>query len=83
LPSRRNRESFDWSLAKNGSLRELDQKFRIAPNWDGSHLEADYDAKTNTTPIVKEVPRPRTKMVKPGLILLRMATGVGKLSVEY
>jgi hypothetical protein len=79
----KNRESFDWTLAKDGGLKELDQEFRIAPNWDGSRVEADFDARSNTTTIVKEVPKPKTKVVKPGLDLVRMATAAGQLSIEF
>ncbi len=79
----KNRESFDWDVTRDGKLKELEQEFRIAPNWDGSRVEADFDARTNQTVIVKEVPRPKTKLVKPGLELLRMATAAGKLSVEF
>lgn len=79
----RNRESFDWDFARDGSLKELQQEFRIAPNWDGSRVEADFDARSNTTTIVKELPKPKTKIVAPGLDLLRMATAAGKLSIEF
>ncbi len=41
----RNRESFDWTLAKDGTLKELEQEFRIAPNWDGLRVEADLECK--------------------------------------
>ncbi len=79
----RNRESFDWTLAKDSSLKELDQDLRIAPNWDGSRVEADFDARANRTIIINETPKPKTTTVKPGLALLRMATSVGKLNIEF
>jgi cell wall-associated NlpC family hydrolase len=79
----KNRESFDWTLSKDGSLKELDQEFRIAPSWDGSGVEADFDARSNKTTILKEFPKPKTKIVTPGLDLVRMATAAGKLSIEF
>jgi cell wall-associated NlpC family hydrolase len=79
----RNRESFDWTLAKDGTLRELDQEFRIAPNWDVSRVEADFDAATNQTIVIQQVPKPKSKVVKPGLDLLHLATSGGALSIEF
>jgi hypothetical protein len=79
----KNRESFDWIVGSGGSLLSLHEELRIAPNRDGSLVVADFDAKTNTTTIVSQLPKPKTKTIVQGLDLLKMVTSVGSLSVEF
>jgi hypothetical protein len=64
-------------------LLSLHEELRIAPNRDGSLVVADFDAKTNTTTIVSQLPKPKTKTIVQGLDLLKMVTSVGSLSVEF
>jgi hypothetical protein len=79
----RNRQSFDWSIAKDGSLKELDQEFRSDPGEESPRVEADFLSAKDQTVIVQKEPEPKTTSVKPGLLLLRMVTAGGLLSIEF
>ncbi len=82
LPS--NRESFEWELAKDGTLKELDQEVRVGQGKEAPpRFEADFDVKPNQTVIRQEETEPKTRVVKPGLALVRVATAAGKLSIEF
>ena len=82
LPS--NRESFEWELAKDGTLKELGQEARVGQGKKAPRFEANFDAKPNQTVIRQEEPEPKTRVVvKPGLALVRVATAAGKLSIEF
>jgi hypothetical protein len=48
-----------------------------------SRVEGDFDARRNQTLVEREEPKPETRVTKPGLELLRMATVGGKLSIEF
>jgi len=50
---------------------------------DKKSVEAKFDGEKNQTTIKAEEPKPETKVVKPGLALLRLATQNGKLAIEY
>lgn len=78
-----NRQEFEWPLDKDGSLKDLDQASRVGSGEESPRVKADFDANPNQTAIRQEEPEPRTKTVKPGLALLRMATVAGKLSIEF
>jgi hypothetical protein len=79
----RNRASFQWSLGKHGSLRELEQQLEVRSGATRREIEARFDARRNRTIIKQEEPEPETVIVKPGLVLLRMATDKGKLGIEF
>jgi hypothetical protein len=78
-----NRESFEWELAKDGTLKELDQEVRVGQGNEAPRVDADFDAKPNQTVIRQDEPEPKTKTVKPGLALVRVATAAGTLSIEF
>ena len=50
---------------------------------DKQEVEAKYEAKKNQTTIKIHKANRETKVVKTGLVLLRMATDRGKLTIEY
>lgn len=79
----RNRQSYGWTTAKDGSLKKLDQELIVGPGKQRLRIEAEFDSRVNQTLIVQREPDPKTKVTKAGLDLLRMATSDGKLSIEF
>jgi hypothetical protein len=79
----RNQESFEWEAAKDGSLKELQQGLRVGSGEEDPRVEASFRSRKNQTIIIQEEPEPKTKVVKSGLDLLRMATTASKLSIEF
>jgi len=72
-----NSAKFEWSAEKNGTLKELEQQVRAGKS--AAKVEAKFDGKKNRTTIKSR----ETKTAQSGLVLLRMATANGQLSVEY
>jgi hypothetical protein len=83
----KNENKSQWSLNKDGSLKELEQKIEVGKGKDKEEVQAKFDVKRNETTIkVKEKGKDdddAKKVVKPGLVLLRMATDKGKLVIEF
>jgi hypothetical protein len=83
----KNKKDFEWALNKDGSLKELEQELEVGKGKDKQEVEAQFDAKNNETTIkVKEKGKDDDdgkKVVKPGLVLLRLATDKGKLLIEF
>jgi len=79
----KNSKKYEWSTAKDGSLKELEQKMDVGTGSGKQSVEAKFKAKTNTTAIKTEYPKPETRVVVPGLVLLRMATLDGGLTIEF
>lgn len=50
---------------------------------DKQEVEAKFEGNKNQTTIKVDDPKPKTKVVKPGLVLLRMATDKGNLVIEF
>lgn len=78
-----NEEAFEWALAKDGNLSELEQRIEVQGGKDRRVWKAKYDARKNQTTIEQEDSQPETKIVEPGLVLLRLATAKGALAVEF
>ncbi len=83
----RNLESFEWDSAKDGNLRELEQRLTIGSEeknreTEAQELIAKFAAKRDNTTVLQES-EPEFRVTKPGLVLLRMATIKGKLAVEF
>ncbi len=78
----RNRKKFEWALEEDGTLKELEQKLMLRIGEQRQELEAEFDAEKNRTTIEQE-PEAESKLVKPGLVLLRMATVRGMLVLEF
>ena len=81
LTPARNKQRFEWRLEKDGSLRELEQQIEIGKGKREREVSARFDAHENQTVIRDESKHGRT--VLPGLVLLRVATDHGKLTIEF
>ncbi len=78
-----NTKAFEWALAKKGTLKELEQKLRVGQGPAKQEVEAKFEGKKNQTTIMVKHPKPETKLVRPGLVLLRFATSTGSLKIEF
>jgi hypothetical protein len=79
----RNRQSYSWSLRADGTLRRLQQRLSLGSGNDRQEWIASFDARENKTIIEQEAPRPERKLVKPGLVLLRLNTDHGNLTAVF
>jgi hypothetical protein len=84
-----NKKSFEWSLNKDGTLKELEQKLEIGKGKDKQVVKAKFEAEKNQT-VIRQGPDAEedddgkgVKVVKPGLVLLRLASDKGKLVIEF
>src|SRR6267143_222344 len=77
-----NHASFDWSVNKDGALKEFDQASVMGKGKERSAITAKFNAKQNQTAIETNGSK-QSKVVKPGLVLLRLTTNKGVLGVEY
>jgi hypothetical protein len=75
-------KKYEWSTNKDGSLKSLHQKFELHKGKDRVQVEASYDKKSNVTTI-KKVGGNSSRETRAGLVLLRMGTHAGALSIEY
>ena len=81
LPAPRNTKAFEWN-GKSGNLKELEQKLTLGRGDTKHEVQAKFEAKKNQTTIkVKDLVK--TKVVRPGLVLLRLATTKGSLIIEF
>jgi len=71
---------FEWSLGKNGSIKELEQKMTVGQGKTKHEVEAKYDSKKNQTKIKSE--KPRSERTISGMILLQMHTDGGDLVIK-
>lgn len=78
-----NREQFKWSLNRDASLKDLQQKMRHGRSREEHLITAYFMTYTNQTKITVMKPGPRSSETRPGLALLRMATNKGRLVIEY
>ncbi len=78
-----NKEEFEWAVNKDGTLKELEQKMEVGKGREDQEVEAKFEGRKNQTTIKVEKPGRDTRLVKPGLVLLRMATDKGKLVIEF
>lgn len=79
----KNRVRFEQEWKKDGSLKELEQKMEVGKGTEKREIEAEFDGKKDQTTLEVEEPGLDIKMVKPGLVLLSMATGKGALDIEF
>ena len=78
-----NKQNFQWATERDGSLKELEQKLEIGKGRDRQDVEAKFEGRKNETTIKQDEPKPETRVVKPGLVLLRLATDQGNLAIEF
>jgi hypothetical protein len=76
----RNRFDFEWQINRDGSLKKLEQSVEINSGRDRQKVEADYNGSRDETTI-EDDSRPR--IVRPGLVLLKLTTNQGRLGIEY
>lgn len=79
----RNSKKFEWSLNKDGSLKELEQKMTVGKGKDKQEVQAKFDSRKNQTEIKDKRGAKEVKVTKPGLVLLMLATDKGKLVIEF
>jgi type VI secretion system secreted protein Hcp len=70
---------FEWSTAKDGSIKELEQKMTVGKGKIKQEVEAKFDLKKNQTKI--EYKNPKSKETLPGMVLLKMSTNNGNLVI--
>src|SRR5205085_8465264 len=73
-----NRLEFDWSSGK-----KLEQSVVVEKGKPRAAVDATYDQAKDRTTIVVVKPRGVATVVRPGLVLLRVATARGTLTIEY
>jgi hypothetical protein len=84
MPVPHNRLRFDWSLAKKTSVLDtLDQSIRIRDGRLRDVIEAAFAARRDDTRVKVLQPKPRQKTLFAGLLLLRLETAAGDITVEY
>jgi hypothetical protein len=90
--------SWNWAVAKDGSLKVLEQQMSLVDGSIRSAVEAHYDARKNVTLIVRSQPESRSEDNKnqkdhvdgeypgavklPGMVLLRLTSSQGHLMIE-
>ncbi len=85
-----NSKKFEWAVDKDGSLKTLHQNMTIGSGGSKREVQAMYDSKKNETTITDKPGeddddrgRGEKKIVKPGLVLLKLGTSNGKLVINY
>ncbi len=73
-------KNFSWSLNKDGSIKELEQKMTVGKD-DKQKVQAKYDSKKLQTKI--ESKNPKLKETLSGMVLLKMSTNNGSLVLSY
>lgn len=79
----RNKKEFEWAGEQDGFIKELEQRMTVRKGQAKQEVEAKFEREKNQTTIKAEEPKPETKVVKPGLVLLRMVTDKGQLDIEF
>lgn len=92
----KDRLAVEWSADKNGTLKRLEQQFSVREGRTGQSVMAGYNASKNVTSVISVTTggghhdddrkgerddRP-SKVTLPGMVLLRMTTSGGHLSIE-
>jgi hypothetical protein len=75
-------KKFEWATNRNGSLKSLEQNMTIGRGANRVHVMASFDARKNETTIVADA-KSSTRTTVAGLVLLRLATRTGGVSIEY
>jgi hypothetical protein len=83
LPLPRNRKRFEWTLGRDGRLKELEQVMEVRRGHEGQRVRAVFEAEKDRTILWIDRPKPERRIVRKGLVLLRMATDKGKLVIEF
>jgi hypothetical protein len=73
------RLGYDWSTAKDGSLKSLDQDLTVGKGGSQRHVLASWDAGKNQTKINDG----GSTTIRPGLVLVRVASDAGALVIDF
>jgi hypothetical protein len=76
----RNQLNFDWATNRDGSLKKLNQTIALNSGKDRQQVVAGYDGSRNETTIELDN---GARIIRPGLVLLRLVTSQGRLQIEY
>jgi hypothetical protein len=79
----RNVVRFSWADGSDQQLKELAQRMTIGRGRDRHEVEATFDGRKNQTTIRLREPGRDTRLDRPGIVLLRLATDHGGLSIEF
>jgi type VI protein secretion system component Hcp len=77
----KNKKAFEWSINKDGTIKELEQKMTTKDGKSKQEVKAKYSSKKDQTKIESE--KPKVNLTKQGLALLQMHTANGKLVIKY
>jgi type VI protein secretion system component Hcp len=77
----KNKKAFEWSINKDGTIKELEQKMTTKEGKSKQEVKAKYSSKKDQTKIESE--KPKVNLTKQGLALLQMHTANGKLVIKY
>jgi len=77
----KNKKAFEWSINKDGTIKELEQKMTTKEGKSKQEVKAKYSSKKDQTKIESE--KPKVNLTKQGLALLQMHTANGKLAIKY
>ena len=69
-----NQEGFEFALRNDGSFEQLTQQMDIGQDNQRRQVTAQLDDENNQTVIVVHYPEPEARIVKPGLVLLKVST---------
>ncbi|MBI2459852.1 MAG: right-handed parallel beta-helix repeat-containing protein [Parcubacteria group bacterium] len=79
-----NKLQYEWSLEKDGSIKELNQRIEIEKIFD---VRARYNVKKNETMIDVKIEddkdEKKTKQIYPGTTILTLTTRSGKFAIKY
>ena len=78
-----NHALVEWLFTEKGALKTLDQEVRIGRGRDSQEVDAQFESRENDTIIQVEGDGRPKPVKKPGLDLLRLATQVGKLVIQF
>jgi hypothetical protein len=76
-----NKLDYEWATDRNGALKQLQQKLKI--NSGNAEQQVDAEFKADRSQTVIKTKHPNGTIIKPGLVLLRLASVQGQLLIEY
>jgi hypothetical protein len=78
-----NQSDFAWVAERDGSLKQLQQRMVIGQGSSRRAVGASFDGTKNQTTIKVDSPPPNQQLVQPGLVLLRLTSDKGQLSIGF
>jgi hypothetical protein len=68
----KNKLDYEWETDRNGNLKQLEQQLKI--NSGNAELQVDAEFKADRNQTVIKTKHPNATIIKPGLVLLRLAS---------